>query len=163
MKEGGEVCGEQMVDGRVAKEIALCFPIEITVKEDVRECVSCATVWASGSVAGGWAEVIRVVGVKGMSSDELETCGLEGVGISKEDTLSKSQEDGGDLVGEGGVKAAYVRAIEGGVVHLPFREHAVFQGGGWGPRKGEMGGLFVKGGNPVRLVVPCPMIQEPLP
>ena len=51
-----------------------------------------------------------------------------------------------------------IRVAKRGAVGLPFREHAVFRGGGWGPGKGEVGGLFTEGGDPVCLVFPCPMI-----
>jgi len=50
-------------------------------------------VWASGGVASGGAEVVQVIGVKGVSRNELETCRLESTGVREENTLSECWED----------------------------------------------------------------------
>ena len=49
---------------------------------------------ACGGVAGSGAELIRVVGVEGMSSDQLEAHRLEVTGASEKNALGKGREDG---------------------------------------------------------------------
>jgi len=145
------------------KEVPPSLPIKIAVEEDVREGIAATTVWAGGDVSSSGPEVIRIVGVKGMASDELETRRLEGSRLCKEDALGEGREHRGRVVVESGVKTTRVTAQKLGAIHHPFREHAVSGGERRGPRDRKVGGLFLEGVNPVRLARPCPSLGELLP
>jgi len=92
------------------------------------EGVTSATMWASSGVTGRGTEVIGVIGMEGVTCDELKTCGLKGVGIRKEDALGECGKDGRDVIGEGGVEATKVGAVQTWAVSLPFGVNAVFGG-----------------------------------
>jgi len=54
----------------------VCFPKEVTVKDDVLEGEATVTVRACGVIPGSGSEVVQIVRMEGMASDELETRGL---------------------------------------------------------------------------------------
>jgi len=81
-------------DRRSAQEVTSGFPEEVAVIKNVGEGVLGSTMWARSGITGGGSEVIRVISMKGVARDELETHGLEVAGVREEDALSKDREDG---------------------------------------------------------------------
>jgi len=120
-------------------------------------------VGAGGGVSGGGSEVVRIVGVKGVASDELKARGLEGPGLRQENTLGESGKDRGGVVVESGIETTGVMTSESWALRGPFGENAVSRGEGRGPRESEVGRLLVEGAKPVHLVRPCPSLGEVLP
>ena len=91
LQEAGDskASGKEMGSGGHAKEVAPGLPEVVAVHEDVVKGVTATAVWAGGVVAGSGTKAVRIVGVEGMSRNELETRGLRGPGTSEEDTLGK--------------------------------------------------------------------------
>jgi len=150
-------------DGGCAKEVASRFPIEIAIKEDVREGVSAAAVWAGGGITSRGSEMVRIGGVEGVTGDELETRRLEGPGLCKENASGERREYRGGVVVKSGVEATRVLALKPWAFRRPLRKHTVFGGERWGPGEREVCGLFPERGDPVHLVCPCPSLGEMLP
>ena len=152
-----------MDDGGCAKEVASRFPIEIAIKEDVREGVSAAAVWAGGGITSRGSEMVRIGGVEGVTGDELETRRLEGPGLCKENASGERREYRGGVVVKSGVEATRVVVLQLWAFRRPLCKYAIF---GWErrcPGEREMRGLFPEGVDPIRFIRPCPSLGELLP
>ena len=71
--------------------------------KDVGRSDSVMAVRAGCVITGTWTEMIRVIGMKGMSCDKLETCGLEIAGAPDEAPLSEVQKCASSGLGKNGV------------------------------------------------------------
>jgi len=87
-----EASGEEVGRGGRAQEIAAGFPEMIAVHDDMLEGITATTVGTSGVIAGSGTKEVRVVRVKSVTRDELETRGLEGPGLSEKDPLGEGGE-----------------------------------------------------------------------
>ena len=120
-KAGGPKASREKVgDGQGAKEVAASFLEEVTVFEDMYEGISATAMRAGCGVTRHGVEVIRVVGVESMSSDQLEACGLEVVRVGKKNTLGEGWEDWQGVVCEHRVEVVGVVLMQTWPVSLPF-------------------------------------------
>ena len=62
------------------------------VNENVGRCKTVTAMWAGGIISGPGSKAIGVIGMEGMSRDELETRRLKVVGASNEAPLSEVRE-----------------------------------------------------------------------